>query len=222
MWVTWVRDIRKSLEEGVEFHPEWKAEGGLKFERGGSLKDCVLSCFPNMALECTVPSSLSQPTLEPYRKLTIFCFRSSDVLSWWFKCYIIMYTFSNCWHSFMSVDTYFPSWWWQQYWDSVCTMLAIWDHVARFVLILQIEHLSCPGDARISLLNFPLKVQPESFFHLCLRAVNKMWMLNFSQCLFMLSPDVWILFFVLIIYKMLGNSKNILVYWKYCVVPSKI
>lgn len=140
--------------------------------RQGFLKDCVLSCF--FQHEVWVLHRLQQPTLEPHRKLTIFWSSLVTNCTWWLKYNMIMYnTSSTCWH--------FPSWWRHQYWDTLiiwpiaCTHACYWPYyesVASFALIVQIEHLSCPGDAWISSLNFPPKCSAGVLFHLCVRSVN--------------------------------------------------
>lgn len=197
------RDSYEFGGERVKFHPEWKAEAvkGVKSLSGGSLKDCVLSCFLNMALECTVPSSLSQPTLEPYRKLTIFCFRSSDVLSWWFKYYIIMYTFSTlvhvCWHIF-----------------SPLMMTSVLGQHVHHIGHMRACSKFCIDFANWALvlswicLNKLIEFSPKCSAGVLFPSVSEGCEPNLNVGM----QSVWILFFfVLIIYKMFENSKNVLV-----------
>lgn len=157
MWVTWVQ----RLEER-----ESQILSRVKGQGRGSLRIVCSAVF--FQHEVWVLHRLQKPTLEPHRKLTVFWLSLVTNCTWWLKYNIIIYNTPTCWH--------FPSWWRHQYWDSVCTLLAILWECSKFCI-------DCPNWASVlswwrlnKLIEFSPKCSAGVLFHLCVRSVNATWM----------------------------------------------
>lgn len=145
LWSTLQESLKRAQEgEWNSFQSERGRGGGLKSDRGSPWRIVCSAVFlSNMESEVSVPLSLLQRTFEPHREG-----------SWQSQtpplCYLLGK--SDGWIMKLSklLLLHIPQ----------PHVGALSVSVAHFGLIffLQIEHLSCSADARISLLNFPVNV----------------------------------------------------------------